>query len=293
VPVTRFDQCCRNGYLPGMKGSRLSRDSLSEDHPDYVPICRGVVGRVMNKSPAKKCLSACFSCFDGLKHVRLFLRVLALAAVVVVGGAVSRAAEVAGDAPVPSKRRVLHSPRQSGTVGGWVPETSKFSCGGRIVAPGDSRADVLEKCGEPAWKEVREDTVTEALLANRTPVNFVTTEEWVYNFGSSALLLFLRFQGDRLAVIETGGYGYDDPTYGQNCADGKNISLGDSKFDVLVKCGTPLEVGQFESSDAGQEGSSLLDGNEWTYNFGPDRLTYTFIFRKGRVSDIRTGGYGH
>ncbi len=38
---------------------------------------------------------------------------------------------------------------------------------------------------------------------------------------------------------------------------------------------------------------SLLDGNEWTNNFGPDRLTYSLTSRNGRVSDIRTGGYGH
>ena len=219
------------------------------------------------------------------------LLILALG-VVAEGAGPSRAAEKAGDAALPPKGLAIHPPRRSGTFRGRVPETSKFYCGERIVAPGDSRSAVLEKCGEPAWKEVREDTVTEALLANRTPVNLVTTEEWVYNFGSEALVLFLRFQGDRLAVIETGGYGYDDPAFGQNCADGKNVSLGDSKYDVLVKCGAPMESGRFGFDDTGQGERSLFDGNEWTYNLGPDRFTYTFTFRNGRVSDIRTGGYG-
>jgi hypothetical protein len=235
--------------------------------------------------------SVCFTACNGMNKLKVFLLILALAAMT-KGAGVSRAAERAGDAALQSKGMILNPSRRGGTIWGRVPETSKFYCGERIVAPGDSRAEVLAKCGEPAWKEVREDTVTEALLANRTAVNFVTTEEWVYNFGSSALILFLRFQGDRLAVIETGGYGYDDPTFGQNCADGKNINLGDSKFDVLVKCGTPMESGRFGFDDAGQEGRSLLDSNEWTYNFGPDRFTYSLKFRNGRVYNIRTGGFG-
>jgi hypothetical protein len=212
---------------------------------------------------------------------------------VVEGAGVSRAAVNAGEATLLSKEMVRHAPRRSVTIRGSVSETVKFYCGERIIAPGDSRAAVLEKCGEPAWREVREDTVTEAFLADRTPVNLVTTEEWVYNFGATALIHFLRFQEDRLAIIETGGYGYDDPTFGQNCADGKIISLGDSRFDVLVKCGTPQESGRFDVDQDGQREHALLDGNEWTYNFGADRFTYTIRFRNGRVTDIRTGGYGH
>lgn len=230
--------------------------------------------------------------FHGLKRVKVIWLVLALASVV-EGAGLSRAAENAGGVSQPTEGMETHHPMRRGFIRGRVPETAKFYCGERIVATGDSRAAVLEKCGAPAWKEVREDTATEGFLANRTPVNLVTTEEWVYNFGSAALMAFLRFQGDRLAVIETGGYGYDEPTFGQNCADGKNVFLGDSKYDVMVKCGMPLESGQFGSGDNGQGESPLLDSNNWTYNFGPGRFVYTFTFRKGRVTDIRTGGYGH
>lgn len=224
--------------------------------------------------------------------MKAILLVLALASVVKVAG-LSMAAETAGEAPLPPKGMEIHHPMRRGFIRGRVPETTKFYCGEQIVAQGDTKAAVLEKCGEPAWKEVREDTVTEALLANRTPVNLVTTEEWVYNFGSAALLVFLRFQGNRLATIETGGYGYDDPTFGQNCADGKNVSLGDSKYDVMVKCGAPLGSEQSGFDNNGQGGTSPMDSNNWTYNFGPDRFTYTFSFRNGRVTYIKTGGYGH
>jgi len=165
-----------------------------------------------------------------------------------------------------------------------TPETLKFYCGDKIVAPGDSRANVLAKCGEPAWREMREEARTEAYLLNKTPVNFVTTEEWVYNFGSHQFLHFLRFQGDRLAEVETGGYGYDDRDFGRNCGNGRNISLGDRKLEVLVKCGEPME-------GAGG-GGALVESDEWTYNFGPESFMYFVKFRHGKVYDVRTGGYG-
>jgi hypothetical protein len=233
-----------------------------------------------------------FTVCRGLKQLLVLLLSFGFIALVDRAG-VSSAAEKAGIAVRPSKGRPHHSPLRKGIIRGRVPETAKFYCGERIIAAGESRAEVLEKCGEPAWLEVREDTLTEGFRANRTPVNLVTTEEWIYNFGSAQLLYFLRFQGDRLAVIETGGYGYDDPAFGQNCADGKNVSLGDSRFEVLVKCGTPQEVGRICSQDVGQGQSPVIDANEWTYIFGPGRFTYTLIFKRGRVTDIRTGGYGH
>ncbi len=172
------------------------------------------------------------------------------------------------------------------------PASLKFYCGDRIVEPGDRREEVLAKCGKPAWSEMREDAVTEAYLPDATPVNFVTTEEWAYNFGSRQFLRFLRFQGSRLAVIESGGYGYDEVDFGRNCDDGRNISLGDRKLEVLAKCGEPAESADNSGGDVSGWSASVRS-DEWTYNFGPDRFLYFVKFRRGKVSDIRTGGYGH
>lgn len=233
-----------------------------------------------------------FTIFRGMKRLNFLLLCFGLS--VLAGRAsLACAAEKAGTAVRTSKGMTQRTPLPKGIIRGRVPETAKFYCGERIIAAGDSRAEVLEKCGEPAWLEVREDTLTEGFRDNRTPVNLVTTEEWVYNFGSAQLLYFLRFQEDRLAVIETGGYGYEDSAFGQNCGDGKNVSLGDSRFDVLVKCGMPQEVGRIGAEGAGLGQNPVSEANEWTYNFGPGRFTYTLIFKRGRVTDIRTGGYGH
>jgi len=185
----------------------------------------------------------------------------------------------AGAADRASGETKVMAPRPGGIMVRGIPEASKFYCGERIVGPGDTREVVLERCGRPAWTEAREEGVTERFLPDGTPVNLTTTEEWVYNFGSASLIRYLRFQGDRLAVIETGGYGYDDPGFGRDCGDGKNISRGDGRFDVLVKCGEPTETGRYGY-------------DEWIYDFGPDRFRYVVKFRNGRVTDIRTGEYG-
>jgi hypothetical protein len=192
----------------------------------------------------------------------------------------------------PQRGMVMAPKRVEGLMDG-VPGTLKFYCGDKIVAPGDSRANVLEKCGEPAWREIREDAITESYLLDSTPVNFVTTEEWVYNFGSRRFLHFLRFQGDLLAVVETGGYGYDDRDFSRNCENGRNISLGDRKLEVLVKCGEPVEIADGSGRNAAGGRSTSAENDEWTYNFGPERLVYIVKFRQGRVYDVRTGGYGH
>lgn len=214
------------------------------------------------------------------RHFRSREVILATAFAAVVTALFCARGMAAGAADRPLREMTVPPPKTVGIVGRDIPGTLKFYCGERIVAPGDKREAVRERCGEPAWKEVREDAVTEKYLPDGTPVNLVTTEEWVYNFGSSSLILYLRFQGDRLAIIETGGFGYDDPRFGRDCGDGKNISLGDGRFDVLVKCGEPTETGRYGN-------------DEWIYNFGPDRFLYIVKFRNGRVINIRTGDYGH
>ena len=68
-------------------------------------------------------------------------------------------------------------------------DVSSLGCSDGIVNLGDSKSDVLEKCGEPT----RKDGFQEYL--------------WVYDFGSSNLVYYLTFSRDRLDRIQTGGYG--------------------------------------------------------------------------------------
>ena len=68
-------------------------------------------------------------------------------------------------------------------------DVSSLECSNGIVNVGDSKSDVLEKCGEPTRKEGFQGYL------------------WVFDFGSSDFLYYLTFYQDRLERIQTGSYG--------------------------------------------------------------------------------------
>jgi len=69
-------------------------------------------------------------------------------------------------------------------------DASSLGCSDGIVNVGDSKSDVLEKCGEPTRKEGFQEHL------------------WIYDFGSSNFVYYLTFSRDRLERIQTGGYGH-------------------------------------------------------------------------------------
>lgn len=97
-----------------------------------------------------------------------------------------------------------------------------FRCGTQLVSIGDSKYEVLRRCGEPTWVEVREeervsrDTYNPYLFDGETrryraPLltkEKVIIEEWTYNLGSNHFIRYLTFENGRLVSIESGGYGY-------------------------------------------------------------------------------------
>ncbi len=98
---------------------------------------------------------------------------------------------------------------------------SDFSCGSKIITPGDYSYDVLRKCGEPShvevWEKVRGKrdfgpwlSEAEMGLSRWSPFvkELVTVEEWEYNLGSNRFIRYLRFENGRLIRITVGDYGY-------------------------------------------------------------------------------------
>jgi hypothetical protein len=98
---------------------------------------------------------------------------------------------------------------------------SDFRCGSKIVSTGDRKFDVLRKCGEPAYIEVREEVRIKRDFGSpfspheeesgRFPLfvkKLVTVEEWEYNLGSGRFIRYLRFENGILVRITTGDYGY-------------------------------------------------------------------------------------
>ena len=96
-----------------------------------------------------------------------------------------------------------------------------FTCGSRIVATGDRKGDVLNKCGGPSSVDVRQEIRTKRdfgteLLEQVTGIlrvplfvkELVTIEEWEYNLGPNRFIRYLEFENGRLIRISDGDYGY-------------------------------------------------------------------------------------
>ncbi|MBI5446156.1 MAG: DUF2845 domain-containing protein [Deltaproteobacteria bacterium] len=192
---------------------------------------------------------------------------------------------------------------------------SSLRCGGRLVSTGDAKIDLLAKCGPPATAEARQDERTvrafdvsrKRLVERRTTVN---VEIWAYNFGPSEFLYFVRLEDGRVSNIDRGGYGYADPGAGSRAGvgvtygcDGREFALGQTKGEVVARCGNPaLRESREVSRSAARfdrsrreflevETRTFVD--EWTYNFGPGRFLYFVRFEDGKLVSIETGGYGY
>jgi hypothetical protein len=102
-------------------------------------------------------------------------------------------------------------------------ETS-IRCHSKVISVGDSKAEVLLKCGEPMLKEsigtIEESkriglplTSTSGIAAeNADPVVIrrketvsKTVDQWTYHQGAGKLLKILIFEGAELVEITTGG----------------------------------------------------------------------------------------
>jgi hypothetical protein len=82
----------------------------------------------------------------------------------------------------------------------------------------------------------------------------------------------------------------------------KLVSDGASKADVLSKCGEPLsKESRTESTEektrdeeSGTSTKKITQKNieEWTYNFGPNRLMQVVVFENGVLVDVKSTTHG-
>jgi len=94
----------------------------------------------------------------------------------------------------------------------WAEVAEALYCGKRLVLVGASKAEVLDKCGEPEardhWVEYRSVLQPLSFAPLQEEVYFpVRIEEWVYNFGAQRFRQQFRFEDGRLRDIEALGYG--------------------------------------------------------------------------------------
>ncbi len=176
---------------------------------------------------------------------------------------------------------------------------STLSCAGGIVSVGDSRVDLLAKCGEPDHKESHEEAVSERLDPGVRQKTYITVEDWTYNYGPTQFMRIVTLRNGKVSHIEAGNYGYTKgakPSE-RECSE-QIISRGDTTADVTAKCGAPSwkDVHQEEFKerlDSGLYRTVTVNVEEWTYNLGPNRFVRILTFRNGKLTDIRTGSYGY
>jgi hypothetical protein len=100
-----------------------------------------------------------------------------------------------------------------GVLLGALTSAEALRCGQRIIALGYTKAEVVDRCGEPTAIDQRyEEEITGTFVDPVTKQSVIRTlsilvEEWTYNFGPHSLLYLLRFKENRLVKIDTRGYG--------------------------------------------------------------------------------------
>jgi hypothetical protein len=103
-----------------------------------------------------------------------------------------------------------------------------FWCKNSLITVGDTKYEVINRCGEPDYKDFRVekrimrdfyrdlfisgivDMYSERRLYRepRYAVEEVIVEEWIYNLGPTRFLRYLVFENGRLVNISTGDYGF-------------------------------------------------------------------------------------
>ncbi len=88
-------------------------------------------------------------------------------------------------------------------------EINQFQCSAQSVSVGDSAAEVVAKCGEPAWKDEREEIIRERLDDETVRKIYIIVEDWTYNFGPNQFLRIFTLRNGKVTKIRTGGRGYE------------------------------------------------------------------------------------
>jgi hypothetical protein len=185
-------------------------------------------------------------------------------------------------------------------------------CSGGIVSVGDSKIDLLGKCGQPALREIRHGERSRFVYGLQSAGGRrvdVSVETWSYDFGPRQFIQIVTLENGRVAAIERGSYGY--ASGGAQGPRGVPVSTcdpavldeGDTKLDVLAQCGEPATADEWEEErgyavfDPGAAvaagGSFTILREVWTYNFGPRRFVRLVHFENGKVTRVDTGGYGY
>lgn len=186
-----------------------------------------------------------------------------------------------------------------------------IDCDRGIVSVGDTKLDLLGKCGEPTLRDARETVRGQVLLSrDHRPRGgqraLSTVETWTYDFGPNRFTHQVTLEGGRVTRIERGSYGYRERSRERvgiavSRCESSALREGDTKLDLLSKCGEPAsaDLVTVEETSSVRQGGRLLYGSRtvdvevWTYNFGPNRLVSLVRLEDGKVVRVESAGYGY
>jgi hypothetical protein len=222
----------------------------------------------------------------------------------------------------PAKELAMRVPHASLVAGAWLALTpscgladSSMRCPGGIVSIGDTKLDLVAKCGEPALREEvqenRSATVQQSVpgVLNARVVT-AAIERWTYDFGPQQFMMSATLEMGKVVDIERGGYGYSKEQLRRASqwepaarCDSPPVHPGDLKLDVLAKCGEP----DFRSAAREERvvstldprtgerisSSAMVEVETWTYDLGPNRFVQTVHFENGAVTRIERGDHGY
>lgn len=178
-----------------------------------------------------------------------------------------------------------------------LPADSSFKCGNRIVSLGDSKAEVLVRCGGPDWQDDWTEHLVESLSAAAERRISIAREVWLYDLGPTAFQRILTFENGRLQDIAAGGRGITvTGRPGQDCGF-DTLAEGLTQYEVLRRCGRPFfRDSRYEETLLAHDESNRRFINkrvdEWTYNLGPNQFMRILIFESGRLLRVSTGNRG-
>jgi hypothetical protein len=188
-------------------------------------------------------------------------------------------------------------------------------CNGRIVSVGDSKLDLLGRCGRPTLAETR--AVERARFvaegdrhAGATAIGageVTTVDAWTYDPGPNEFVHVVTLEGGRITAIERASYGYaKDPARAPASlpvarCESRVIRVGDRTLDLLARCGDPATVDRRRERRAVAFQAAGLTAGEfvsvelevWAYNFGPNRFTALVTIEDGKVISVDRGSYGY
>lgn len=106
------------------------------------------------------------------------------------------------------QKRFLITPLLTTVIFLFPLSSAAMRCGNDLVDVGDSKIQVIKKCGEPTLKEeIGEDITHENdALGRRKEKRYV--EQWTYNFGSTRLIYVLTIKNGKVVDIRTMDKGF-------------------------------------------------------------------------------------